>query len=308
MKAPSPNARRVLYYTVAVLFVLLLGSGVLLMSFYATPPSAIRVNAYAGILSFESPGLTRPNNAISWPMDRAAACTLSPVSGFDPEVPQETWQCREDDPLSGTLWLPPSSRVSLLAGDEGTEIHIETVDNRPFGSASFRLANGLLRNFELPAKFILQTPHHNTIVLPVVGKSVQIGRAIEWQAMTTEPILQSGQVTLLRESFFGDMLFSSENVELLVGDWIRVESRFEDYVQGLVQIDGSREFQVALTTSEGDVLLYRMARDPLRLNAPLAAHIFRDPTLIVLWAFLSLALGGFLTLYPFRPRLSKDPT
>lgn len=304
MKANITQRLRLPAIIIASLFFVL---GIfVLVAFYIKPPSAIRIVANTASFTLEIPPDSDIHTRLSWPLSGGILCNSNNDGSFTLEdSASEEADCSGIADLSGTLWFQPGAIVNVsMQNRRQFDIQIDHVstDIEPLGVV-LRNRKGIPIKVNAPARIRVSLPTDGTsspIVLPVVSRIFKIGQEVSWQALTTKAILQHGNVALVRKSFFGDILFPSEEFALVLGDWLRLESEGTDYVQGVVQIKEGSSIDVAVTASGGNVWLHRFARDPLHLDTPLAAQLIKDPTLILVWGILALIIGGWLRLIEIR--------
>ena len=284
-------------------FLLSLTVSGLLLAFYIQADSANRIRSITGALAFTTPESLSVSSRIVWPIEYALVCKIIFDQSFVERLSEGSTPCGNPDSrvlLSGTLWFSPGLRVRLMHDATGTEAYFER-EPGTVGDAHLqhRAIDGTLRELALPTRLILarpNTPNAKSLVLPLFSAAVDIGVAVDSQMLTNAAVLESGSVALVRESFIGEALFSSEQFSLSLGDFLELRAKPPHFVQGVLRIHPSAPIEVALTLHDGTSTLRRPMRDPVNLNAPLAVHLVRDPSLVITWAFISLVVGATITL------------
>jgi hypothetical protein len=293
-------ARPVVLIAIAVL----VGVAVLLGSFYVRPPAAVRTVATTGSLAFELPLDSKVNSRLAWPVGQISICGIPSADSFTLETTIENAHpCPSATNFDGTLWFEAGVTVKITSSPNAlAEVSLGFAIPDQTGKVGvLRSVDGAEVELAAPVKLLILRQGSSTVelVLPVVGQTVQVGQETPWQSLASGPVLQTGEVTLVHASLFGDMLFTPDKVSLLLGDWLKLKSRNADYIQGVVQLRGG-SFDAALTVSQGDAWLHRLARDPMHLDTPLAAQLFSDPTVIILSVLASFAIGVWLSIQEVR--------
>ncbi len=284
-----------------VLGVLLLAVVFITLFFYVRAPSAARVYATTGALSYVTPKEREISGRISWPVRQGLLCLERGSRDFVLDAENTDWDCIDGgNALTGSIWFSPAVEVLIRSADDGVDIFFTPQNESEETTLNFRRRDGTLTPISGRAKLSLDAAQPS-FVLPVISQAVWVGQATEWQSLEAHPVLQHGSISLIRESVFGDILFSSERFELALGDFVELKGREPDYIQGLLQVTPGEFFDVALTVSKGDAWLHRLSRDPIRLDAPLAAHFFRDPALVIIGTIFTVIAGLIIGLLQIRP-------
>ena len=282
---------------ILILGVVLAASAIFVFSFYMRAPTSARVEAITGSMTFATPNDTSLGGKLSWPISGGWLCEGNDGDQFTPSVSRSKEVCVErDEKLGGTLWFSGGVNVQVDAYSDKTEIYINT-NRAEAETILLRELDGTEKTLALPMHFAL--PNDPTIehrVLPLASENVRIGRTVSLQSLTNQPVLQNGTASLVRESFFGEILFDTDVHKLILGDVIDVRAvGNEDFVQGVIQIEQDATFSVAITAANSEIVLHRISRDPLLINAPLATSVVRDPSIVAIWALLSLVFGGMIS-------------
>lgn len=308
MQAPRNQslARRLLLVAVLMFCLLSLVASGLLLAFYIQADSAARVRSVTGTLVFSTPVSSAVSGRLAWPLEHAVVCAIGAEQPFIETPPKGPAPCGNSvAPLFGTLWFSPGLQVTLTHDTNGTEAFFEPeLATADAASLLHRDIDGNLHELSLPTRLILArpgTPNARPLVLPLVSAAVDIGVALDSQMLANTAVLETGSVALVRESFIGEALFSSEQFSLSLGDLLELRAEPPHYVQGVLRIHPGAPIDVALTLHDGTTTLRRPMRDPVNLNAPLAVHLVRDPSLVITWAFISLVFGAAITLLQMGP-------
>lgn len=306
----ASTRKRLRNLVLAATIALFLFGTFVLLAFYVQPAAAIRISATTSSIEIHIPADSPVHRRLSWPLDNGRLCAPGAANTFDPDGSKaEQPDCAEPTALSGTLWFEPGTRVRVSAQSrKELEIVLDARSccGQPVGT--FSTPWGSSRKLTAPTRIRVPwpvDPDQAPIVLPLAGRVFHIGQDTAWQSFVSSAILQHGTVSLVRGSLFGDMQYFSDEIALMLGDWLKVESRATDVAQGVLQISEGPFFDVSLTVSDGDTWLYRAARDPVRINVPLAAQLIRDPTLIIMWAVLAFIVSGWLRLFELRQDLQS---
>lgn len=262
------------------------------LAFSVRWPAAVRVVAKTASLQFALPSNSSIADRLSWPISGGLLCrspnnltaSVKPTKASDAN-------CSGGEQLDGTLWFRPGTIVTISTESRShVDIQLSAPDSsHPAVSGIFRDLSGTARELRHPTRIVLPRSGkgmYSVTTFPIVSNTLRVGRDLPWQSLAQTGLLQDGKVTLVRSSFVGDILFSSEEVPLVLGDWLLLASRGNEYVQGVLQINDLPFFDVALTTGRGEALLHRLARNPQHLDTPLFLQVIKDPTMLVLWAIV----------------------